>query len=261
MLGFARSDGRLAINLLAMTIRDRYLGSTLGSVWAIANPLFMLVLYTFLFGFVFKVRIPGAETTFAYALWLITGYGPWLGTVEALSAATNSIVGATGIVKNLPIKTELLPIAATFVGLLTVAVCLVFLNVLLIADGRFIGRQALWLPLVVMVHFAFLVALGLWLGAANVFLRDLGLALPNLLTILMFSTPIFYPIESLPGILQRVTQLNPFYILVEAYRSVVLANRAPAAWGLLYVSIVATVIFLSGLAVFRRVKGNFGSML
>src|SRR6478752_7517935 len=119
MLGFARTDGRLTVNLLAMNIRDRYLGSSLGSVWAIANPLFMLVLYTFLFGFVFKVRLPGAETTFAYALWLISGYGPWLGTVEALTAATHSVVGASGIVKNLAIKTELLPIAATFVGSLT----------------------------------------------------------------------------------------------------------------------------------------------
>lgn len=261
MLGLVRSDMRLAVNLLAMNIRDRYLGSSLGSIWAIANPLFMLVLYTFLFGFVFKVRLPGAETTFAYAVWLISGYGPWLGTVEALTAATHSVVGATGIVKNLAIKTELLPIAATFVGLLTVAVCLVFLNVLLLADGRFIGWQVVWLPIVIAVHFALLVGLGLWLGAANVFVRDLGLALPNLLTILMFSTPIFYPIGSLPLVLQRVTQVNPFYILIEAYRSVVLGNTAPSLWGLLYVLALAIVVFLSGLTVFRRVKGNFGSML
>ena len=261
MLGFTRSDVRLAVNLLTMNIRDRYLGSSLGSVWAIANPLFMLVLYTFLFGFVFKVRLPGAETTFAYALWLISGYGPWLGTVEAVSAATQSVVSATGIVKNLAIKTELLPIAATFVGLLTVAVCLLFLTLLLLVDGRWIGWQVLWLPVVVTVHFAFLVAIGLWLGAANVFVRDLGLALPNLLTILMFSTPIFYPLTSLPLALQRVTRANPFYLIVEAYRTVVLSQAAPEPWGLVYVLALTAVIFLSGLTVFRRVKGNFGSML
>lgn len=261
MIGFARSDARLAANLLAMNIRDRYLGSSLGSVWAIANPLFMLVLYTFLFGFVFKVRIPGADTTFAYALWLISGYGPWLATVEALTSATHSVVGATGIVKNLAIKTELLPTAATLVGLLTLGVCLLFLIMLLLADGRVLGWQIVWLPVVVAVHFGFLVGLALWLAAANVFVRDLGLALPNLLTILMFSTPIFYPIESLPTILQRITQANPFYILIEAYRSVVLGNAAPAPLGLLYVLLLAVAVLASGLAFFRRLKGNFGSML
>ena len=136
MLGFAREDLQLTFNLFVMNIRDRYLGSSLGSAWAIANPLFMLGLYTFLFGYVFKVRLPGAETTFAYALWLISGYGPWIGTVESLSASTSAVVGASGIVKNLAIKTELLPIAATFIGVVSVGVCVIFLNVLLIADGR-----------------------------------------------------------------------------------------------------------------------------
>ena len=227
MLGFAREDLQLTFNLFVMNIRDRYLGSSLGSAWAIANPLFMLGLYTFLFGYVFKVRLPGAETTFAYALWLISGYGPWIGTVESLSASTSAVVGASGIVKNLAIKTELLPIAATFIGVVSVGVCVIFLNVLLIADGRPPGIHTLWLPAVVAVHFFLLTAFGLWLSAFNVFVRDLGLALPNLLTIAMFSTPIFYPIENLPATLQTITRANPFYILVESYRAVILSQAAP----------------------------------
>jgi lipopolysaccharide transport system permease protein len=261
MLGFAIEDVRLTLNLFAMNIRDRYLGSSLGSAWAIANPLFMLALYTFLFGYVIKVRLPGAETTLAYALWLISGYGPWIGTVESLSASTASVTGASGIVKNLAIKTELLPIAATFVGVVSVGVCLIFLNLLLIADGRLPGLQTLWLPVVVAVHFLFLAALGLWLGAINVFARDLGLALPNLLTIAMFSTPIFYPIESLPGAFQFITKANPFYILVESYRAVILTQSMPPLGGLTYVVGLAIVVFVSGLFMFRRVKGNFVSTL
>ena len=261
MVGLTRSDVRLARNLLAMQVRDRYLGSMLGAAWAIANPLFMLVLYTFIFGFVLKVRLPGAETTFAYSLWLITGYGPWLGTVEALTAATNSIIGASGIVKNLAMKTELLPVAATGVGLITLAVCLLFVVVLTLIDGRGVSATIAWLPLIVIVHFALLAAIGLWLSAANVFVRDLGLALPNLLTIAMFATPIFYPIESLPPILQRVTVANPFYILFDAYRTVLLSHGAPSPAGLLYVAVLAAIVGAGGLLVFRRLKGQFSSML
>ena len=261
MLGFVRSDLRLARNLVAMQVRDRYLGSSVGAAWAVVNPLFMLSLYTFIFAFVLKVRLPGADSTFAYVLWLIAGYGAWLATVDALTASTHAVVGSSGIVKNLALKTELLPLAATLACLITLSVCLLFVVVLMMADGRSLGWSLAWLPIIVVVHVWLLAAIGLWLSAANVFIRDLGLALPNLLTIAMFATPIVYPIESLPPRLQQVTLANPFYILVSAYRSVVLAQREPDVWGLIYVAVLGTVVFMLGLMAFRRLKGQFSSML
>ena len=95
-------------------------------------------------------------------------------------------------------------------------------------------------------------ALGLWLSAANVFIRDLSVALPNVLTMVMFATPIFYPIESLPGPLQQVSRFNPFYILVSAYRAVLLDRVAPAWAGLLFVLLVALAVGAGGLMIFRR---------
>lgn len=261
MLKLDRGDARLAWNLLAMQVRDRYLGSSLGAAWAVANPIFMLALYTFIFGYVLKVRLPGADTTFAYALWLIAGYAAWLGTVDAISASTNSVVAATGIVKNLAIKTELLPVAATGVGLITLSVCLLFVVVLTFVDGRGIGWPVALLPVIIAIHFGLLAALGLWLSAATVFVRDLSLALPNILTIAMFATPIFYPIESLPAPLQQVSRFNPFYILVSAYRSVLLDGAVPPAAGLLFVAALALGIGGAGLVIFRRLKGQFSSAL
>jgi len=261
VLGFVRKDFVLARNLLAMHVRDRYLGSSAGAAWAVMNPLFMLTLYTFIFAFVLKVRLPGGDSTFAYVLWLIAGYGAWLATVDALTASAQAVVGASGIVKNLAIKTELLPLAATCACLITLSVCLVFAVILMIIDGRGVGVSLVWLPIVVVVHVWLLASIGLWLSAANVFLRDLGLALPNLLTIVMFATPIMYPIESLPPVLQRITQFNPFYIVVTAYRSVVLDQRAPNLVGLMFVAAIGTVMFMAGLMIFRRLKGQFSSML
>ena len=153
IFGFDRQDVRLGINLFKMNVRDRYLGSALGGLWAIANPLFMLALYTYVFGFVFKVRLPGAETTLGYVLWLISGYGPWIATTEALIASAGSVVGAAGIVKNMAFKTELLPISAAFVGLINLMVSISFLLLLLIASGGQVGWTVLSLPLVVAIHF------------------------------------------------------------------------------------------------------------
>ena len=78
IMGFDRADLGFMLNLWRMNLSDRYLGSALGGAWAILNPLLMFALFTFVFGFVFKARLPGADSTMAYSIWLICGYGPWL---------------------------------------------------------------------------------------------------------------------------------------------------------------------------------------
>lgn len=109
LMGFHRSDLRLMINLAKMNIRDKYLGSALGLVWAVLNPMLMLGMYTFIFGFVFKARLPGAETTFAYSIWLISGLVPYMAVSEALSSTAGAVVGGAGMVKNVVFKSETLP--------------------------------------------------------------------------------------------------------------------------------------------------------
>lgn len=261
MFGFNRYDLRLLINLFKMNVRDRYLGSSLGSFWAISNPLFMLALYTYIFGFVFKVKLPGAETTLAYVIWLISGYGPWIATTEAIMGAANSVVGASGLVKNMAFKTELLPIAGALVGAINLAVSFVFLLVLLAWAGTPITVHVIFLPVVMVLQFFWIIAVGMWLSAIAVFVRDILQILPTLLTAIMFMTPIFYPFESMPAIIQKGSLANPFYQIAEAYRSILIGNEFPSWPGLLYVATISGVILHFGLAAFRRAKGSFDSAI
>lgn len=261
MFGFNRHDLRLMINLLKMNVRDRYLGSTLGSFWAISNPLFMLALYTYVFGFVFKVKLPGAETTLVYVIWLISGYGPWIALNESIMTATSSVVSASGLVKNMAFKTELLPIAGTLVGLISLSVTLGFLFVLMVWSDSSITWHLLLLPPVMALQFAFAAALGLWLAAIAVFIRDVIQILPTLLTAIMFVTPIFYPLKSMPTAFQTISLANPIYQIVEGYRTIIIANRMPDFFGLGYVAVVSLVIFYFGLRAFRRAKGSFDSAI
>jgi lipopolysaccharide transport system permease protein len=261
MLGFNRYDVRLGLNLLKMTLRDRYLGSGLGGLWAIANPLILLALYTYIFGFVFKTKLPGAETTLSYVVWLISGYGPWIATSDALMAATVSVTGASGLVKNMAFKTELLPIANTFIGSISLSVTLLFLPILIVASGTALSWHILLLPLIVLVHFSLLIALGIWLSAINVFIRDTTQIMPTLLMIWLFMSPIFYSYESMPLIIQKITFLNPIYIITSSYRDVLNGNRFPSFLGLLYVEFISVIVFYYGLKAFRRVKGNFDGVL
>ena len=261
MIGFNKRDVRLAFNLLKMNIRDRYLGSSLGSFWAIANPLFMMGLYTFVFGFIFKVRLPGAQTTLDYVVWLISGYGPWIAMTESIMATTTSVTGAVGIVKNMAFKSELLPISAAFVGLISLSVSLCFLLILMMFSGNQPSWHVLWLPFIILVQFFFIISLGLWLSAINVFIRDLTQVLPSLLTMILFGTPIFYAMKNMPHLIQEISYANPFYQLSDAYRKVIVEHQNPNMQGLIYIIILSSGIFFFGLAAFRRVKGSFDSAL
>ncbi len=261
MFGFNKQDVRLAFNLFKINVRDRYLGSSLGIFWAIANPLFMLALFTFVFGFVFKVRLPGEESTLGYVIWLIIGYGPWIATNEAIMASTGSVVGASGVVKNMAFKTELLPISGAFVGLISLTVSLCFLFILMIGAGNLPSWHIVWLPLIVALQFFLIVAIGLWLSVINVFVRDLSLALPNLLMIVMYMTPIFYPRESMPELIQKISFANPFFLIADSYRSILINHQSPGILSLMYLFLLALLVFMPGLAAFRRAKGFFDSAL
>lgn len=261
MLGFNRYDLRLLLNLFKMNVRDRYLGSSLGLFWAIANPMFMLCLYTYVFGFVFKVKLPGAENTLDYVIWLISGYGPWIATTEAIIASANSVVGASGMVKNMAFKTELLPIAGGFVGVISLAVSSFFLLVLMVFAGSELTWHIMLLPVVVLIQFAWIIALGMWLSIITVFVRDLMQILPNLLTVCVFVTPIFYTFDSMPKLIQRVSMFNPFYHIAEAYRSILVGHQNPNFSGLLYVALLSCFVFYYGLIGFRRAKGYFDSAI
>ncbi|WP_353439159.1 ABC transporter permease [Polynucleobacter sp. UK-FUSCHL-C3] len=261
ILGLDRHDLRFTLNVWRMNLADRYLGSALGGAWAILNPLLMFALFTFVFGFVFKARLPGAESTLEYSIWLICGYGTWMANTEALTSASNSIIGNAGLVKNMSFKTEVLPIAATLLGLIPLAVSIVFILILQAFNGDSLSFTLLWLPVIIAVQFIFLIAMGIFLAALTTFVRDFGVVLPNLLMIILFATPIFYPLEAVPSALAKFMMFNPAYIIALAYRSVLVEHQMPPILPLLILSIVSLGLLTVTLGIFRRVKGFFPAVV
>lgn len=254
-------DWTLTLNLFKMMLRDRYLGSALGGAWAILNPVLLLALFTFVFGFVFKSRLPGAETTFAYAIWLIAGYGPWIALTESVTAGTGAVVGGAQLVKNLSFKPECLAIAASLTGVVSLIVSMLFLIVLLFIDGRPPGWELLVIPIVIGLQFVFVTGIALFLSSINVFVRDLSMILPNLIIIVLFTSPIFYPITVFPQQLQQVFIYSPFAILVDSYRQPMIAGMLPNLPRLLIFAGVSFALLYLGFGFFRRVKPFFDARL
>ena len=261
LAGFELSDFRRLASFFRIMVRDRFLGSALGLVWSVTNPVLMMGIFTFVFGFVFKSKLPGAETSLSFVIWLISGYGPWLAMAEALTCATTSVPGSAPLIKNLKFKVELVPMAGALTGVIPLLVSVAYLTILLVVDGR--GPTVAWLviaPYVVML-FAFTTGLGLMLAAANVFVRDIQMVLPNVLLLIMFGSPIFYPITAFPPIAQQVMAYNPFFLLAEGFRQPILYDAVPPVADMLWTAVMAFAAMAAGLWSFRRFKDYFDSEL
>ena len=261
LLGFDQQDTRTIYNLFLLDLRDRHLGSVLGLAWAVIQPLMMLCIYTFVFGFLFQAKAPGAETTLGYTAWMIAGLGPWLATAEGLLTGANSVVAHSGLVKNVPMKTEMLPIVGGMAGLVSLFVTLVFLLTLSIVDGNYPSWHALYLLPAMALQFLLVVSLAMFLAPVTVFVRDLTHALPSILMIVMFLTPIFYSVDLMPGPLRIVSHVNPFFIIAESYREPLIYHRLPPWWHIPYVLGISLLLLTVGLSFFRRVKMFFDSAL
>lgn len=257
VLGFKKEDIVLTFNLFKMMLRNRYLGSSLGFLWAVLNPIFLLGMYTFVFGFVFKAKLPGSETTFAFAIWLISGFVPYLSIADSLNSTASSILSGSSLVKNIVFKSETLVLASTLVSMITFAVGMTFLMILLFIDGNYPTWHVIYLIPVFFFHIIFLVALGLFLSVTTVFLRDLVQVLPTVTLFILFFSPIFYTAEMLPGLVRKITFFNPFYRICQPYRDVLLYHSIPNMKGLIYLGVCSVILVIVGLKYFRRLKGYF----
>ncbi|MBF9231985.1 ABC transporter permease [Microvirga alba] len=261
LAGFDRRDLGMMVSLTRMSLTDRYLGSALGLAWAVLSPLAMLGIFCFVFTYVFPGRLPGREGTLPFLIWLISGYGPWLSISEGLGTATGSVVGNAGIVKNIAFKSELLPIVSAITGLVPLVVAFGLIVVLQAFGGIWPSPALIALPIAIILQIVFVSGLGLFLGALNVFVRDTALILPNVLTIILFASPIFYPLSAYPKGAQAVLVYNPFYVLAECYRQPILEGALPHLWTLGYMTVISVAVFLGGLWWFRRLKSFFDTRL
>lgn len=261
LAGFDRRDYAMLVNLFRMALTDRFLGSALGLFWAVLSPLMLMGIFVFVFTFVFPNRLPGKDGALPFVIWLISGYAPWLGLSEGLSMATNSVTSSAGIVKNISFKSELLPVVGAMLGLVPLSVGLVIVLVLQRFTGEGINLSLLAIPVAVLLQLAFMSGLGLFLSALNVFVRDTSFALPNILTILLFASPIFYPLSAYPEAVQGVLLYNPFYVLAECYRAPILAAAFPPLWMIAYMAVLSGALVVGGLWWFRRLKSFFDTRL
>jgi lipopolysaccharide transport system permease protein len=252
--------------IAGMTQREiigRYKGSVLGLFWSLIQPLFMLALYTMVFSGVFNARLSTAPTQnhIEFALSLFVGLILHGFFTEVLGRAPMQIISNTNYVKKIVFPLHILPVinlgAAMFQGLVSLAVLL--MAVLLLRGN--LPLSVAYLPVVLLPFLLITIGLAWLLTALGVYLRDIGQGIGMLMTVLLFASPVFYPLSALPPVLQDSLMLNPLTVAIEETRRILMDGQAPQ-WDTLGIySIAGLLIAWAGYAWFQKTRRGFANVL
>lgn len=242
--------------LVKRDFQGRYAGSLLGFVWSFLQPLWMLLLFTFVFSTVMKVSPVGTRTE-SFAAFLFSGLLPWMALQEGISRSSTAITDNSSLVKKLRFPAEILVLAVVVTALLFEVIAGAVFLVLLAVTGELSGGGLPVLLIAVPLQLALTLGLGLLLGALHVFFRDIAQILGLVFTGWFYFTPIVYPMAYVPERLQSWIRLNPLTALVELYRQALLGDRPVLVPGTGTLAVTAAVLLCAGFWLFSRLKPAF----
>lgn len=248
--------------LVHREVLGRYRGSYMGLLWSLLNPMLMLLVYTFVFGVVFKARwSPTGGSTVEFALVLFAGLIVFNLFAECITRAPALILGNANYVKKVVFPLEILPWvtlgSAAFHAAVSVAVWLVA-YLLLVGVPH---PTALLLPLVLLPLALLVMGLTWFLAALGVYLRDVSQFVGILTTVLLFLSPVFFPATALPPSYRPFLFLNPLTPIIESTRDVLYWGKVPAAGPWLASLAVAALVAWVGFAWFQKTRKGFADVI
>ena len=239
----------------------RYRQSLLGSLWAVLTPLLMLGVYTFVFRSVFKLRwSTGADSNLGFALRVYAGLAIFNFFAECVNRAPRLVLDQSHLVKKVVFPLEILPWISAVSGFVNLGIALLLLLLFSLSDGS-LHVTALALPLVWLPLLPLCVGLGWLLAAIGTYVRDVGQVLGLLVSLLMFLSPIFFPLEALPAAVQPWLALNPLALPITQTRQVLLEGLWPQ-WDALALQLLACcAVAWVGAAFFKAARGGFADVV
>jgi lipopolysaccharide transport system permease protein len=243
-------------------IESRYRGSLLGIVWSFATPLFMLVVFTFVFAVVFKARWGQEQaSTTQFALIIFAGLTTFNLFAEMVSRAPTLITAQPNLVKKVVFPLHILPVVALGSALFQAAVAAIILVVFQLVLGSGLHAAALLLPLLVLPLCLFTLGIAWFLAALGVYVRDISQVMPPLVTALMFLSPIFYPSSNLPEWIRPFAANNPLAFSIETVREAVIFGHLPNALLLALGMAGGLIVAALGYVFFEKTRKGFADVL
>jgi len=245
--------------LYFLTWRDvkiRYKQAVLGFLWAFIQPFLKMVVFSVVFGGLAKMDSEG----FPYPIFLYAGLLPWQFFADAVNRSGQSIVSEANLITKVYFPRLIMPVASVGAALVDFAISFGILIAMMFYYHMTPGVPILMVLPLVLITILSALGVGILVSALNTAYRDFRYALPFLVQIWMFLTPVIYPVSIIPENWRWLILLNPMAGIVDAYRSAILGK--PFEWGNLGISLgIATGMFLIGLAYFRKTERYFADIV
>jgi lipopolysaccharide transport system permease protein len=242
--------------LVRKELKVRYKSRFLGYLWALANPLAFAFVYWIAFKFIMRVEMEN------YSLYLITGMFPWVWLNAAVSTGTRSLITNPPLVKKVNLPRFILPLSNVIQEMAHFAFALpVIIAFLYFAGGHGLSASWLWqVPLLLALQVAFIYPLALSLAVANVYVHDVEHLTGIGFTLLFFATPMVYPITMVPEAYRHYFELNPFYALMQSWRSMFLQGTLDPGH-MAYAAVFAAVMGAVAWLLYRKLAPRISELI
>ena len=254
---------QLIIQMIKREVLGRYKGSVIGLGWSFFNPVLMLAVYTFVFSVVFEARwgIDTNESKTQFAVVLFVGMIIHGFFAEVVSRAPALILSNVNYVKKVVFPLEILPIISLGSALFHSLISLSVLLLVFVLFNGFLHWTVIFLPLVLLPFVCLILGFAWMFASIGVFVRDIGQAINLIIMILMFLSPVFYPVTALPEEFRPWLLANPLTFIIEQSREVLIWGKLPDVIGLLVYTFYSVVFMWLGFAWFQKTRKGFADVI
>lgn len=245
--------------LIKRDVLLRYRGAMFGVLWIFLSPLLMLTIFAYVFGQIFQARWPQQGSELPFWLLLYVGLITFNLFAETVSRAPGAVRSYPNFVKKIIFPVHILPAVPLGAALVHGAFNFVILTMALAWSGHF-HWQILFLPVLLLPVVLLALGLSWFLAAWGVFIKDMTQIVPMFVQVLMFVSPVFYPVEAVPALLRPLYHFNPLGVVIEASRA--LAGGLPVVWSGWLLALAAGLLgALLGYAFFQHAREEFADAL
>ena len=238
----------LVLARVARELKVRYRRSAIGFLWTMLQPLLMMLVLTVVFSSFFRFELELGN----YPVYALAGILFWNFFSQSIVASMNSLKGNAHLLQKLPVPKAVFPIATVTSGVINLLFALVPLLALLVITGHPVRPALFFLPVAILLAALFTLGAGLLLSPLAVFFSDVVELIGVLLTLLMYLTPIFYPMDIVPDRWRFIVRFNPVRSILEVFRDPIYQAEVPPLTHLSVCLVIALATFALGAFVFRK---------
>lgn len=247
--------------LIQQDIVGRYRGSLFGVFWAFIHPLFMLSVYTMVFGIFFQAKWGNTGSTWEFALILFSGLIIFNLFSECLMRAPALVANNPNFVKKVIFPLEILPFVSTGSALFHSIVSIVAWLCFYVSIKGLPSISILYLPLILLIFLPTILGISWFLAAAAVYVKDISQIMGMATQAFLFLSPVFYSMQLVPESFRWIMRLNPLTLIIEQARIVMLAGGTPDFGSLALYAIISLAICWGGFVFFQRLRVSFADVV